>query len=249
VNSALATVAWLTWRQLFARKRAWLAAAIIALPFILTFFYRLTSEDREGDRLVFMLGMSREIVLSVLLPLTAVLFGTTAFGGEVEDGTMIYLLVRPLSRWQVTLIKYAVAVLVTIAIVAASILLAWFAMRTTELPWAFPRSFIAAIIVGSLVYCALFSYVGLVTRKGLVIGLLYVIFFENVLTRSLPGVKWLSVREYNVSVAQWAGSGIVKFTDATVPMTTVWVAGSIILVAALASTIRTLTHYELAERL
>jgi ABC-2 type transport system permease protein len=243
------TVAWLTWRQLFARRRAWLAAAIIVLPFILTFFYRLTSEDREGDRLLFTLGMNREIVIAVLLPLTAVLFGTTAFGGEVEDGTLIYLLVRPVSRWQVTLVKYAIAVLVTLSIVTAAILLAWFALRTPELPWTVPKAFIAASIVGSIVYCALFSYVGLVTRKGLVIGLLYVIFFENVLTRNLPGVKWLSVREFGISVAQWAGEGIVKFTDATVPMTTVWVAGSIIVVAAMAATMRTLMRYELAERL
>lgn len=243
------TIAWLTWRQLFARRRGWLAAAIVVLPFILTFFYRLASEDREGDRLIFMLGMNREIVIGVLLPLTAVIFGTTAFGGEVEDGTLIYLLVRPLPRWRVALTKYLVAVLVTVVIIAVAILFAWLALRTAELPGVVPRSFVSASLVGALVYCALFSYVGLVTRKGLVLGLLYVIFFENVLTRNLPGVKWLSVREFGVSVAQWAGGGVVKFADASVPMTTVWIVGSIILVAALSMTIRAMTRYELAERL
>ena len=249
MNGPLMTVAWMTWRQLFARQRAWLAAATIVLPFILTFFYRLASEDREGDRLIFILGMNREIVIGVLVPLTAVIFGTTAFSGEVEDGTLIYLLVQPLPRWRVALTKYAVAVLVTVAIVTAAILLAWFALRNDELPAAIPRSFITSALVGSILYCAIFSFVGLVTRKGLVLGLLYIIFFENVLTRNLAGVKWLSVREFGVTVAQWAGGGVVKFPEATVPMTTVWVAGSIILVGALAMTIRTLTRYELAERL
>jgi len=249
MNGPYMTVAWLTWRQLFARRRAWLAAATVVLPFILTFFYRLATEDREGDRLIFMLGMNREIVIGVLLPLTAVIFGTTAFGGEVDDGTMIYLLVRPLPRWGVALTKYLVAVLVTAAIITAAIMLAWLALRNDELPGAVPRSFITASVVGSLVYCALFSYVGLVTRKGLVLGLLYIIFFENILARGVPGVKWLSVREFGVSVAQWAGGGVVKFTDASVPMTTVWVAGSIILVGALAMTIRTMMRYELVERL
>jgi ABC-2 type transport system permease protein len=249
MNGPLMTVAWLTWRQLTARRRAWLAAAAILLPFILTFFYRLASEDREGDRLIFMLGMNRDIIIGVLVPLTAVIFGTTAFGGEVDDGTLIYLLVQPLPRWRVALTKYAIAVLITAAINTAAILLAWFAMRNGELPAAIPRAFIAAALVGSILYCALFSYVGLATRKGLVLGLLYIIFFENVLTRGLAGVKWLSVREFGVSVAQWAGGGVVKFTDASVPMTTVWVAGSIILVAALAMTIRTMMRYELAERL
>lgn len=245
----LLTVAWLTWRQLFARRRGWLAAAIIVFPFVLTFLYRLSSEDREGDRLIFMLNMNRDMVVGVLLPLTAVIFGTTAFGGEVEDGTLIYLLVRPVPRWRVALVKYVVAVLVTVAVVSASVLLAWFALRTDELPGVFARAFLTAGLLGALLYCALFSFLGLVTRRGLVLGLLYLIFFENIMSRALQGVKWLSVREYAVSVAQWAGGDVVKWQVPGVPMTTVWVGGSIILAVALMMVMRTLERYEMAERL
>ncbi len=249
MTSALWTVAWLTWRQLFARRRAWLAAAIAVLPFVLTFFYRLSSEDNEGDRLLFLLGLNRDIVLGVLLPLTAVIFGTTAFGGEVEDGTLIYLLVRPVPRWQVVLAKYVVATTVSAAVITVSVLLAWFALRNAELPAVFARSFVTAALVGAVLYCALFSYLGLVTRRGLVIGLMYIIFFENVLSRNLQGVKWLSVREFAVAVARWVGGDAVKWPAPVVPMTTVWVAGSIILVGALALTMRKFSRYELAERL
>ena len=249
MTGALATVAWLTWRQLFARRRGWLALAIAVFPFLLTFMYRLTSEDREGDRLLFMLGMNKEIVISVLLPLAAVIFGTTAFGGEVEDGTIVYLLVRPLPRWQVALVKYAVAVAVTFGIATVSVLVAWMALRTAELPAVFPRAFIAASLVASVLYCALFSAVGLMTRRGLVAGLLYLIFFENLLARSLQGVKWLSVREYGVSVAQWAGGDVVKWNTPGVPMSTVWVGGAIALAIALSMLMRKLGRYELAERL
>lgn len=249
MNSPILTVVWLTWRQLFARRRGWLAAAIAVLPFVLTFFYRLASEDREGDRLVFLLRLNRDIVLGVLLPLAAVIFGTTAFGGEVEDGTLIYLLVRPVPRWKIALAKYAVAVVVTGAVITFAVLLAWLALRSDELPGVFARSFVTAGLLGSVLYSALFSYLGLVTRRGLIIGLMYIIFFENVLTRNLQGVKWLSVREFAVSAAQWAGGDVVKWPAPGVPMSTVWVAGSIILVVALAMTMRKLARYELAERL
>jgi len=243
------TVAWLTWRQLFARRRAWLAAAIVALPFLITFFYRFASDDREGDRLVFLMGLNKELVLGVLLPITAVIFGTTAFGGEVEDGTLIYLLVRPVPRWSVVLVKFAVAALVSAGVVSASVLLAWFALRNAELPWAFAQGFLTATMIGAVIYCGIFAYLGLVTRRGLVFGLVYTIVFENILARNLAGVKWLSVREFTITLAQWAGGGAIKWPQPGVPITTVWVAGSLILGAALAATMRRLARYEMAERL
>jgi ABC-2 type transport system permease protein len=249
MNSALMTVAWLTWRQLFARRRAWLAAASIALPFLIAFCYRFASEERGGERLVFLMGLNKDLVLGVLLPITAVIFGTTAFGGEVEDGTLIYLLVRPVPRWTVALAKFLVAALVTAVIVSASVFLAWFALRNAELPWAFAKGFLFATIIGAAIYCGIFAYLGLVTRRGLVFGLIYTIVFENILARNLPGVKWLSVREFTISLAQWAGGDAVKWPQPGVPITTVWVAGSIILAIALAATMRRLTRYEMAERL
>jgi ABC-2 type transport system permease protein len=247
--TAVRTVAWLTMRQLFARRRGWMVAAVALFPFVLTFFYRLVSEDREGDRLVFMLNVHREVILGVLLPITAVVFGALAFGGEVEDGTLVYLLVRPVSRRVAVAVKYAVATLVTFVVIAVAILLAWFSLRSPELPFRFAWAFVFAALVASAIYCALFAYVGLATRRGLVFGLLYVIVFENLVTRMLEGIRSLSVREFSISVAQWAGEGLVKWPGYTVPMSTVWVAGSIIFAVALAATMRRFSRYELAERL
>lgn len=247
--TAARTIVWLTMRQLFARRRIWLLAAIAAFPFILTVFYRLASEDREGDRLVFMLGMNREIMLGVLLPLTAVIFGALTFGGEVEDGTLVYLLVRPAPRALVVALKYGVATLITAGVIALGMTLAWMSLRGPELPARFLRAFVTAAALGAAVYCAIFAYVGLVNRRGLVIGLLYVIIFENVVSRLMEGVRSLSVREYAVSIAQWAGAGIVKWPGYTVPMTTVWIAGGIILTVAIAMTVRRFSRYEMAERL
>ncbi|HEX7938052.1 MAG TPA: hypothetical protein VF483_03610, partial [Gemmatimonadaceae bacterium] len=75
------------------------------------------------------------------------------------------------------------------------------------------------------------------------------IVFENILARNLPGIKWLSVREFTISLAQWAGGDAVKWPQPGVPIATVWVSGAIILVAAMWATMRRLGHYEMAERL
>lgn len=243
------TISWLTLRQLFARRRVWVVVAVAVLPFLLTFIYRLTSEDREGDRLVFMLGMYREIVIGVLLPLTAVLFGALAFGAEVEEGTLVYLLVRPVPRWLVVTVKFLVAALVTTATIGFGMLLAWISLRGPELPGTFFRAFLLAAAAGALLYTAIFAYVGLVTKRGLVMGLLYVILFENLVTRMLEGIRIFSVREFALSIAQWAGDGVVKWPGYTVPMTTVWIVGAIALVGAMVAMTRKYARYELAERL
>lgn len=243
------TIVWLTWRQLFARKRAWIAVAIAVIPFLLTFLYRFASEDREGDRLAFMLGINREIILGVLLPLTAVIFGTAAFGGEVDDGTLLYMLVKPVLRWQVVLIKYLVALVVTMLVGGVAVTLPWLALRNADLPPGFIRGFLFAVAVGSLIYCAVFMYLGLKTRRGLLFGLLYIIFFENVMSRNFDGVKSLSARELSITAAEWASGGAVKWPVPGVDIATVWWAGSIIWVVAMALAMRKLSHYELAERL
>ena len=249
MTGSAATIFWLTWRQLFARKRAWLAAAIAVFPFLLTFLYRLSSDDSEGDRFIFMMNMLRELHLGVLLPLAALIFGTTAFGGEVEDGTLVYLLVKPARRWRVVLVKYLVALLVTVCVVSVSIALPWWALRSEELPWLFLRGFLVATVVGAAVYCAIFTLVGLWTRRGLLFGLLYVIFVEQVLSRQFAGVASLSARELSVAVAQWAGAGVVKWPAPTVAINTVWTVAAIAVVVAIGVAMRRLTRYELAEKL
>lgn len=246
---AVRTIVWLTARQLFARRRVWLVVAVIALPLLLTVFYRFASEDQPGDRLVFMLGMYRNIVLGVLLPLTAVIFGALTFGGDVEEGTLVYLLVRPVPRALVVAVKYLVAAVITAAVITGALVLSWAGLRDPEVTGVILRAFILAATIGAAIYTAIFAFLGLVTKRGLVVGLLYVIVFENVVTRMMEGVRSLSVREFAVSLAQWASGGQVRWPGYTVPMTTVWVMGGLMLAAALIATARKFGRYEMAERL
>ena len=245
----LQTIAQLTWRQLFARRRVIIAIGIAIIPFLMTFLYRLASEDREGDRLDYMLGVNKEILLSVLVPLAAVIFATTAFGGEVEEGTLIYLLAKPVPRWQVVVLKFLVALVVTLLIAYTAVLLPWFALRNAELPWPFVRGFLFGVTVSALVYCALFIWIGLKTRRGLLFGLLYIIFFENLGARNFEGIKSFSARELSLTASEWASGGTIKWAIPGVAMSTVWWVGSFIVIAALGLAIWRLSRYELAEQL
>jgi ABC-2 type transport system permease protein len=216
------TVMWLTWRQLFAKRRLWLAIAFSLVPLLFTLVFRVLVDDGPASETTFYNALTREIVIGTLLPLAALVFGTTAFGGEVDDGTLIYLLVKPIPRWHVLVSKLVVAA------------------RVAE-------SYVAGASAGALVYSAGFLALGLANKRSLVIGLLYVVSFEGILSRSLAGFKSLSVREFSLAIAQAASGGAVTI-DGAVSTTTVWWMGTIILAVALYWTATRLVRYEVAER-
>jgi len=142
-----------------------------------------------------------------------------------------------------------VAVACTTAVMLPAIFLPWFLVRNADLPATVPLSFAAGVCAGALMYCALFVMLGLTLRRSLVVGLVYVIGLEIVLSRSVAGLRSLSVREFSLSITEAVGKAAVQFTDPVVAMTTVWTMGTIILVGSIAYSMRRLARYEVAERL
>ena len=180
--------------------------------------------------------------------LTAQCGSTTAFGGEVDDGTLVYLLVKPLRRWTVVLSKYVVALLSTFAVALPTIALPWLVLRGPELPGRVALAYIGAAGIAAAIYCAAFMLLGLSNKRALVIGLLYVIGLEGILSRSMAGVRSISVREYAISIAQAMSAGTISAPGALSLSTVEWM-GTIIFVGAMVWTIRRLGRYEMAERL
>ena len=123
------TVMWLTWRQLFAKNRIYAAVAFALLPVAFTLVFRFNSDGHEGEMLTYFSFMNAQLIIGTLLPLAAAVFGTTAFGGEVDDGTLVYLLVKPLARWRIVLSKYVVAVLSTLAVIVPAMILPFLVVR------------------------------------------------------------------------------------------------------------------------
>lgn len=242
------TVLWLTRRQLFAKQRLFVAIGLTLVPTLIALIYRFTTDDPAADATGFLSMMYRGIVLGVLLPITALVFGTSAFGSEVEDGTLIYLMVKPVPRWHLTLSKYVVALGATLAVIIPAIFLAW-ALTPGATPIRVPLSYAAGSAVGSIIYCAIFVTLGITSRRALALGLLYIVAFENVLSRNVVGVKSLSVREFALAVCKKVVGTAAEFTDVTVSMGTVWTMGTIFLVVALATGVFKLQRYEVAERL
>jgi len=242
------TVMWLTFRQLFVPRRLAAAALLAAVPAVVAALYHARGAQNGVPADMFLTGMYARFVIGVLLPLAAVVFGTGAFGLDLDEGTLLYLLVKPLRRWQIVLSRYVVAVAATALVMIPAILLPWLIIGTSTTPFAAVLAVAGGAGVGCLLYSAVFIPLGIGSKRALVIGLLYIVVLEEVLSNQIAGVKSLSIREYAVTTVQ-AMHATPATGNASVSTTTVWVMGAIILVGGLAIAIRKLGRFESAERL
>ena len=63
------------------------------------------------------------------------------------------------------------------------------------------RAFGIAAAFGGFAYASLFTMLTMVTRRALVAGLVYVVFWEGVLSATFPGLHYVSVRQWMLAVA------------------------------------------------
>ena len=196
------TLSAVTLRSLLNRRRTILLALASALVVLVAGLYRLSSPT-DSEALSFTGQLLAEFGIGVVLPLVSVIVGTAAIGSEIEDGTIVYLLAKPIPRLTIVVVKLLVAWLVTCAIVVPGI---WIAgvVGTGGDP-DLGSAYAVAAIVGGLEYTAIFVALSLMTSRALVVGLAYVVVWEGVVAALFAGTRLLSVRQHAVWVADALG--------------------------------------------
>jgi ABC-2 type transport system permease protein len=206
--TVMAAIAEVTARALLGRRRTLLMALIAAAPVGLALLLDINGRDASRRLVPIMEGL----LLTTILPLIALVFGTAALGSEIDDGTAIHILTKPIPRWQIVVPKLAVAGLLTAAMVGLSALLTGLLIGgggSREL--GITVAFVIALVIGAFVYVAIFLALSAATSRGLVVGLAYSILWEGLLAGALPGTQALSVREYVRGIVSAIGpSGALK---------------------------------------
>jgi ABC-2 type transport system permease protein len=198
--AAVPLIIQVTLRQLLGRRRTILLGLLAAVPVLLAVVFWAAGNATVHD---FASGVLDAVGVTLLLPIVAVLFGTAAFGAEIEDGTVVYLLAKPISRWAIVLAKLIGAAGMTAILTMVSVLVSGAIVLAPlgEDGVAATRAFVVAMAVGSICYVSLFLVLSLFTRRALLIGLVYVLVWEGALSNLLPGIANLSIRQYSVGVA------------------------------------------------
>ncbi|MGI9604721.1 MAG: ABC transporter permease subunit [Acidimicrobiales bacterium] len=242
------TLATLTIRQLLGRRRTVLIGLVMALPILIAVVYRFSDDAGDADA-EFAVGLVSALIASLLLPLVAVVLGTAALGSEIEDGTAVFLLTKPVARWRVMAVKMVVAsVAVAMLVVPATMATAWIVHGSpTADGLMFGLGLGAA--VSAVLYCAVFVALSAITSRALIFGLIYVFLWEAFATNLFGSLRWVSIREYG---SGWSDA-LISITDKDIfdPRlgVTAAVIGALVVlaVAGLLGT-RALERFEIGER-
>jgi len=185
-------IARVTLRGLLGRRRSILMVLLASVPVLLGLLVRASGREIEA------VGPTLDgLVVRIILPLIALVFGTAALGSELEDGTAVHLLTKPVRRSWIVLAKVGVAGSLTAVLVVPSMTIAaaLFAPQGSD-AGSLAVALGVGALAGSYVYAGVFAALGVITSRGLIIGLGYALIWEGLLAGLLPGSQVFSVREY-----------------------------------------------------
>ena len=194
------TIASITLRGMAGRKRLLLLLALPLTLLVLAVVLRAT--DHHGAPVV--AELLHGYGLGTLLPLVALVAVTGVLGPEIDDGTIVYLLSKPISRPVVVHTKLAVAVGLTVLFAVLPILVAGLVLTGTD--GGLAAGFAAGALAGAAAYGAIFVLVHVLTRHAVVAGLLYALVWESLVGGFVPGARQLSVQQWALAVADAVAS-------------------------------------------
>lgn len=185
-------------RQLLGRRRTLLAGAVMLLPILLAVLYVLIDEspDPKLDAAAFAVFLNDRLMLGLLVPILALVVGTAALGAELEDGTAVFLLSKPVGRQRILAVKTAMAVAVCVALVTpASLASTWLVVGSPSSD-GMMLGLGLTVLVAAVVYSVVFVALSAATHRAIMFGLAYVFLWEALITNVFPGMSWVSISDY-----------------------------------------------------
>jgi ABC-2 type transport system permease protein len=194
---AFVSIVRVTTRQVVGGRR-WIVLSLLALlPPVVMWFSSLTltpsaSIDRYNDAPL-------PTLLLLVVPIVTLVVGSGALGDERRDGTLSFLLVRPVRRATIVSAKLAAAFLAAAAIAGMGGALASFVLALRADTWVTFAPTLTAVLVGTAAYTAVFMILGHLTSRAVLIGLVYVFVWESGISFAAPALANVSISRLGLS--------------------------------------------------
>ncbi len=195
---------WLTLRQ-HLHGRRWMAVVLLFMvPAGMAILTRVARSGVQSPRLP---DSFLEFVLlwilipQALLPLIALLYASGVIQDEQEEQTITYLLIRPIPKWLLYMVKIAATWTTTVVLVVALTVLTYAAIYVgAGADWSLVsiRCAKAAGILSlaAITYCSIFGAISLITKRTLFVGIVYTALIEGLLANLPLSVRLVTVIYY-----------------------------------------------------
>lgn len=220
------TVFTLTVRALLLRRRSLaLLLAVATVPFFVVL--NTLRGDLTPDVQAIIVG---RLLITTVTPLVALVLAVTAIGDERESGTIVYLATSRVSRLRIAaekcLAAIACALVLLLPALAAVVYLGLHLGTGTD---NLLRALAGTALVAA-VYAAVFVAVGLLLRRALIAGIVYILIWEGAIATVAPSAERVSLTAWGRAVTDGGLYGLQEGLVPTLSGTT----GAIVLVATTA---------------
>ena len=174
-------------------RRSLVLGAFLAIPVLIAIVYRLVLAARMPAEIT---GLHLYGYLVALfwvrnaLPLAALFYATALIADEVEGRTLTYLITRPVRRSAILAGKFAAYLVTTLCLALPAAVVTFFVLATSRgasVAASVPDLFrdLGVLALTLLVYGALFALMGVLMKRPLLPGLLFLFVWE--MAANLPG--------------------------------------------------------------
>jgi ABC-2 type transport system permease protein len=149
------------------------------------------------------IGMTVGVFMNIVVPVVTLIIASSVMGDERRDNTMSFLVLRPISRFTIGAAKVVAAFLESFALTgtgaaAFGILVA---IKIETFDYFVPL--VVGTAIGTAAYAAIFVPLGYLLKRATLIGLTYVLIWENGIAAAVPAVASLS--PWRIGVSAMAG--------------------------------------------
>ncbi len=152
---------------------------------------------QSNDPLEAGVGFVSYMGLSILIPIVALIFASASLGDTREDGTLVYLWLRPISRLSVSTGAWAASITIALPLTVIP-------MTISAILLDAGNSVITATIITSilavLAYSSLFVILGLIVKNPVLWGLAYIFIWEAIVASFAKPAAALAVSGYSRAI-------------------------------------------------
>ena len=196
-----ATIVRLSARAVLGRRRGVMLVILPLVLIALAVVVRMLAGEGTHSAEIVVGGLG----LGVVLPLVALIATSSVLSPEMDDGSIVYLLAKPISRHTVVVSKSVVAFGCAVGFAVLPILVAGLLLTSARPQLAFAYS-LGALAAGAA-YTALFAWLSTLSRHAVVLGLVYVLLWEGLVGDLVAGVRWVSVTRWASAIVEASSGG------------------------------------------
>tara|TARA_E500000331_G_scaffold116630_1_gene113941 strand:- start:2124 stop:2855 length:732 start_codon:yes stop_codon:yes gene_type:complete len=180
-------------KQLITKGRLIGITIIGLLPILLGWVIGRQSDDPLEAGVGFISYMG----LSIFIPIVALIFASASLGDTREDGTLVYLWLRPISRLSVSTGAWAASITIALPLTVIPITISAILLDAGN---SVVTATIITSILAVLAYSGLFVTLGLIVKNPVLWGLAYIFIWEAIVASFAKPAAALAVSGYSRAI-------------------------------------------------